>query len=128
MKWKRRAYKMKESKKDGPCTPTKRQAPLTETEVNSPNKMFLDSPKSKFFDVRSTGPVSLNCPTRFFDNSALGTVPGTSSLNFWTLGLLKSVIVNVFVLEVSCLPAEPVEEFTDNEEEGNVFVFSGVRH
>ncbi|XP_065110107.1 centromere-associated protein E isoform X2 [Paramisgurnus dabryanus] len=78
MKWKRRAYKMKESKKDGPCTPTKHQAPLTETEVNSP-KMFLDSPKSKFFDVRSSGPVSISRSTRFFDNSALGTVPDCSS-------------------------------------------------
>ncbi|XP_056595003.1 centromere-associated protein E isoform X2 [Triplophysa dalaica] len=79
MKWKRRAYKIRESKKEGPCTPTKRQAPLMETEVNSPNKMFLDSPKSKFFDVRSSAPVSINCPTRFFDNSALGTVPDCSS-------------------------------------------------
>ncbi|XP_057188769.1 centromere-associated protein E isoform X2 [Triplophysa rosa] len=79
MKWKRRAYKMKGSKRDGPCTPTKRQAPLTETEVNSPNKMFEDSPKRTLFEVRSTTPVSLNCPTRFFDNSALGTVPDCSS-------------------------------------------------
>ncbi|KAA0722652.1 E Centromere protein [Triplophysa tibetana] len=105
MKWKRRAYKIRESKKEGPCTPTKRQAPLTETEVNSPNKMFLDSPKSKFFDVRSSAPVSLNCPTRFFDNSALGTVP-----------------------EVSYLPDGPVEEFTDSEEEGNVCVFWCLTH
>ncbi|XP_051560864.1 centromere-associated protein E-like [Myxocyprinus asiaticus] len=78
-KWKRRAYKMKESKKDGLCTPTKRQPILTETEVNSPKKMFLDSPKSKFFDVRSSVPISLNCPTQFFDNSSLGTVPDSSS-------------------------------------------------
>nr|XP_055062269.1 centromere-associated protein E [Misgurnus anguillicaudatus] len=93
MKWKRRAYKMKESKKDGPCTPTKHQTLLTETEVNSP-KRILDSPKNKFFDMRSSGPVSLSGPTRFFDNSALGTVP-----------------------EVSCVPAEPVMEFTDSDDE-----------
>ncbi|XP_051557981.1 centromere-associated protein E isoform X2 [Myxocyprinus asiaticus] len=79
IKWKRRAYKMKESNKDGLCTPTKRQPPLTKTEVNSPKKMFLDSPKSKFFDMRSSVPISLNCPTQFFDNSNLGTVPDSSS-------------------------------------------------
>ncbi|KAK2908448.1 hypothetical protein Q8A67_004285 [Cirrhinus molitorella] len=67
-KWKRRAYKMKESKRDAPCTPTKRFPPLSETEVNSPKKTFLDSPKSKFFDVRSS----------FFDNSSLGTLPEVS--------------------------------------------------
>ncbi|XP_050974649.1 centromere-associated protein E isoform X3 [Labeo rohita] len=93
-KWKRRAYKMKESKRDAPCTPTKRHPPLTETEVNSPKKAFLDSPKSKFFDVRSSVPITLNHPTQFFDNSSLGTVS-----------------------EVSCTPAEPVVEFSDSDEE-----------
>ncbi|XP_050974643.1 centromere-associated protein E isoform X2 [Labeo rohita] len=78
-KWKRRAYKMKESKRDAPCTPTKRHPPLTETEVNSPKKAFLDSPKSKFFDVRSSVPITLNHPTQFFDNSSLGTVSDSSS-------------------------------------------------
>ncbi|XP_052428326.1 centromere-associated protein E isoform X3 [Carassius gibelio] len=78
-KWKRRAYKMKECKRDTPCTPTKRHPPLTETEVNSPKRTFLDSPKSKFFDVRSKVPIGLNHPTQFFDNSNLGTVPDTSS-------------------------------------------------
>lgn len=29
----------------------------------------------------------------------------------------------MFILEVSYLPDEPVEEFTDSEEEGNVCVF-----
>lgn len=76
-KWKRRAYKIKESKRDTPCTPTKRLPPLTETELNSPKKMFLDSPKSKFFDARSSVPIPLNHPTQFFDNSGLGAVPGT---------------------------------------------------
>ncbi|XP_073698964.1 uncharacterized protein [Garra rufa] len=93
-KWKRRAYKMKESKRDTPCTPTKRHPPLSETEVNSPKKTFLDSPKSKFFDVRSSVPGALNHPTQFFDNSSLGTVP-----------------------EVSCLPTEPFEDSSDSDEE-----------
>ncbi|XP_051759187.1 centromere-associated protein E isoform X2 [Ctenopharyngodon idella] len=78
-KWKRRAYRIKESRKDALSTPTKRQPPLTETEVNSPKKAFLDSPKSKFFDVRSSVPISLNHPTQFFDNSSLGTVPDSSA-------------------------------------------------
>ncbi|KAL0204443.1 hypothetical protein M9458_002461, partial [Cirrhinus mrigala] len=55
-KWKRRAYKMKECKRDAPCTPTKRHPPLTETEVNSPKK-------TKFFDVHSSVPITLNRPT-----------------------------------------------------------------
>ncbi|XP_051982459.1 LOW QUALITY PROTEIN: centromere-associated protein E [Xyrauchen texanus] len=104
-KWKRRAYKMKESNKDGLCTPTKRQPPLTKTEVNSPKKMFLDSPKSKFFDMRSSVPISLNCPTQFFDNSNLGTVP-----------------------EVSCLPAEAVVEFSDSDEEDSSSSAAVVSH
>ncbi|XP_067298423.1 centromere-associated protein E isoform X2 [Pseudorasbora parva] len=91
-KWKRRAYKMKEGKKD--CTPTKRQPPLTQTEVNSPKRPFLDSPKSKFFDVRSSVPMSLSHPTQFFDNSNLGTVP-----------------------EVSCLPLEPPVDSSDSDDE-----------
>ncbi|KAF4119173.1 hypothetical protein G5714_001224 [Onychostoma macrolepis] len=94
-KWKRRAYKMKESKRDAPCTPTKRLPPLTETELNSP-KTFLDSPKSKFFDVRSSVPVPLSHPTQFFDNSSLGTVP-----------------------EDSCTPAEPGVDSSDSDEEGS---------
>ncbi|XP_051759204.1 centromere-associated protein E isoform X4 [Ctenopharyngodon idella] len=93
-KWKRRAYRIKESRKDALSTPTKRQPPLTETEVNSPKKAFLDSPKSKFFDVRSSVPISLNHPTQFFDNSSLGTVP-----------------------EVSCWSAEAVEDSSDSDEE-----------
>ncbi len=90
-KWKRRAYKMKEGKRDAPCTPTKRLPPLTETELNSPKKTFLDSPKSKFFDVRSSVPVPLNHPTRFFDNSGLGTVPGT-----WALLCLVRVTLGLY--------------------------------
>ncbi|ROL50320.1 Centromere-associated protein E [Anabarilius grahami] len=78
-KWKRRAYRIKEGRKDALSTPTKRQPPLTETEVNSPKKAFLDSPKSKFFDVRSSVPISLSHPTHFFDNSSLGTVPDSSA-------------------------------------------------
>ncbi|XP_005168062.1 centromere-associated protein E isoform X1 [Danio rerio] len=87
-KWKRRAYKMKESKRDAPCTPTKRDAPrtptkrhpaLAETEVNSPKRSVLDSPKSRFFDLRSSVPLSLSHHTQFFDNSSLGTVPDCSS-------------------------------------------------
>ncbi|XP_016312318.1 centromere-associated protein E-like, partial [Sinocyclocheilus anshuiensis] len=93
-KWKRRAYKMKECKRDAPCTPTKRHPPLTETEVNSPKRTFLDSPKSKFFDVRSNVPITLNHPTQFFDNSSLGTVP-----------------------EVSCMLAEPIMDSSDSDEE-----------
>ncbi|XP_048054193.1 centromere-associated protein E isoform X6 [Megalobrama amblycephala] len=93
-KWKRRAYKIKEGRKDALSTPTKRQPPLMETEVNSPKKAFLDSPKSKFFDVRSSVPISLNHPMQFFDNSSLGTVP-----------------------EVSCWSADPVEDSSDSDEE-----------
>ncbi|XP_062866436.1 centromere-associated protein E isoform X2 [Trichomycterus rosablanca] len=78
-KWKSRAYKLRESKKEAPHsprTPSKRHPPLTETEVNSPKKVFLDSPKSKFFDVRAGAEaVSLKCPKQFFDNSSLGTMP-----------------------------------------------------
>ncbi|XDV14395.1 hypothetical protein PO909_014659, partial [Leuciscus waleckii] len=74
-KWKRRAYKIKESVRDAPCTPKKRQPPLSETELNSPKRAFLDSPKSKIFDTRSSVPISLGHPSQFFDNSSLGTVP-----------------------------------------------------
>lgn len=79
-KWKNRAYKLRESKKEAPHsprTPTKRPPLLTESEVNSPKKAFLDSPKSKFFDVHAgTETMSLKCPKQFFDNSSLGTMPG----------------------------------------------------
>ncbi|KAL7845850.1 hypothetical protein AOLI_G00240420 [Acnodon oligacanthus] len=82
-KWKNRAYKLRESKKEAPQsprTPSKRQPPLTESEVNSPKRAFIDSPKSKFFDVRSGAePLSLTCPKQFFDNSGLGTMPVASS-------------------------------------------------
>lgn len=82
-KWKNRAYKLRESKKEAPPsphTPTKRPLLLTESEVNSPKKLVLDSPKSKFFDVHSgTEPMSLKCPRQFFDNSSLGTMPGMCS-------------------------------------------------
>ncbi|XP_072512902.1 centromere-associated protein E [Salminus brasiliensis] len=82
-KWKSRAYKLRESKKEAPQsprTPTKRQPPLVESEVNSPKRLFIDSPKSKFFDVRSgADPLSLKCPKQFFDNSNLGTMPDTGS-------------------------------------------------
>lgn len=80
-KWKNRAYRLRECKKDAPRsprTPTKRPPLLTESEMNSPKKTFLDSPKSKFFDVHAgTEPVPLKCPKQFFDNSGLGTMPGT---------------------------------------------------
>ncbi|XP_056102973.1 centromere-associated protein E isoform X2 [Rhinichthys klamathensis goyatoka] len=78
-KWKRRAYKIKESVRDAPCTPKKRQPPLSETELNSPKRAFLDSPKSKIFDSRSSAPLALSRPTQFFDNSSLGTVPESSA-------------------------------------------------
>ncbi|KAL6481452.1 hypothetical protein MHYP_G00095320 [Metynnis hypsauchen] len=82
-KWKNRAYKLRESKKEAPQsprTPSKRQPPLTESEVNSPKRAFIDSPKSKFFDVRSGAEsLSLKCPKQFFDNSGLGTMPDASS-------------------------------------------------
>ncbi|XP_016349657.1 centromere-associated protein E-like isoform X2 [Sinocyclocheilus anshuiensis] len=93
-KWKRRAYKMKESQRDAPCTPTKRLPPLTETELNSPKKTFLDSPKSKFFDVRSSVPVPLKHPPQFFDNSSLEAVP-----------------------EDACAPAESFLDSSDSDEE-----------
>ncbi|XP_058236857.1 centromere-associated protein E [Hemibagrus wyckioides] len=78
-KWKNRAYKLRESKKEAPLsprTPTKRPLMLAESEVNSPKKSALDSPKSKFFDLHSgTETMSLKCPKQFFDNSSLGTMP-----------------------------------------------------
>ncbi|XP_076839139.1 centromere-associated protein E isoform X2 [Brachyhypopomus gauderio] len=82
-KWKNRAYKLRGSRKEAPQaphTPTKRQPPLVESEVNSPKKAFLDSPKSKFFDIHTGGePMSLKCPKQFFDNSNLGTMPEAST-------------------------------------------------
>ncbi|XP_043104382.1 centromere-associated protein E isoform X1 [Puntigrus tetrazona] len=90
-KWKRRAYKMKESKRDAPCTPTKRLPPLTETEINSPKKTFLDSPRSSLF---SGAPAPLVRPTQFFDNSSLGSPS-----------------------EESCDPAEPDPDPSDSDEE-----------
>ncbi|XP_056320055.1 centromere-associated protein E isoform X2 [Danio aesculapii] len=120
-KWKRRAYKMKESKRDAPCTPTKRDAPhtptkrhpaLAETEVNSPKRSVLDSPKSRFFDLRSSVPLSLSHHTQFFDNSSLGTVP-----------------------EVSCTPADPAAaaavDSSDSDDEdcsSNAAVMSNAAH
>ncbi|KAF5902614.1 centromere-associated protein E, partial [Clarias magur] len=84
-KWKNRAYKLRESKKEAPHsprTPTKRPPLLAETEVNSPKKAFIDSPKSKFFDVRAgTEPVALNCPRQFFDNSSLGAIPAEPAMD-----------------------------------------------
>uniref|UniRef100_A0AAZ3SGC4 Centromere-associated protein E n=1 Tax=Oncorhynchus tshawytscha TaxID=74940 RepID=A0AAZ3SGC4_ONCTS len=87
-KWKARAIKLKEKKRDvvdkplSPCTPTKHRLPMnSEQFLNSPKKLidspkkFLDSPKSKFFDVRSgSESMSINCPKQFFDNSNLGTI------------------------------------------------------
>ncbi|KAF4075058.1 hypothetical protein AMELA_G00230190 [Ameiurus melas] len=83
-KWKNRAYKLRESKKEAPHsprTPTKRTL-LTECEVNSPKKAVLDSPKSKFFDVHSgRETMSLKCPKQFFDNSGLGTMPADPTMD-----------------------------------------------
>nr|XP_029533828.1 centromere-associated protein E-like isoform X2 [Oncorhynchus nerka] len=94
-KWKARAIKLKEKKRDvvdkplSPCTPTKHRLPMNSEQflnspkrfLNSPKKLidspkkFLDSPKSKFFDVRSgSESMSINCPKQFFDNSNLGTI------------------------------------------------------
>ncbi|XP_066516219.1 centromere-associated protein E isoform X2 [Hoplias malabaricus] len=99
-KWKSRAYKLRDGKKEAPRsprTPTKRHPPLTESEVNSPKRVFIDSPKSKFFDVQSGAEhLSMKCPRQFFDNSSLGTMPdvgssaaassaGTNSDSWWQL-------------------------------------------
>eukprot|EP00063_Salmo_salar_P040836 XP_014015671.1 PREDICTED: centromere-associated protein E isoform X3 [Salmo salar] len=94
-KWKARAIKLKENKRDvvdkplSPSTPTKHRLPMnSEQFLNSPKrflnspkrlidspKKFLDSPKSKFFDVRpGSESMSINCPKQFFDNSNLGTI------------------------------------------------------
>ncbi|KAM9463687.1 centromere-associated protein E isoform 8-T8 [Salvelinus alpinus] len=94
-KWKARAIKLKEKKRDvvdkplSPCTPTKHRLPMNSEQflnspkrfLNSPKKLidspkkFLDSPKSKFFDVRpGSESMSINCPKQFFDNSNLGTI------------------------------------------------------
>ncbi|XP_029618650.1 centromere-associated protein E isoform X9 [Salmo trutta] len=99
-KWKARAIKLKENKRDvvdkplSPCTPTKHRLPMnSEQFLNSPKrflnspkrlidspKKFLDSPKSKFFDVRpGSESMSINCPKQFFDNSNLGTIQDASA-------------------------------------------------
>ncbi|XP_038868858.1 centromere-associated protein E [Salvelinus namaycush] len=98
-KWKARAIKLKEKKRDvvdkplSPCTPTKHRLPMNSEQflnspkrfLNSPKKLidspkkFLDSPKSKFFDVRpGSESMSINCPKQFFDNSNLGTIQDAS--------------------------------------------------
>ncbi|XP_027012210.2 centromere-associated protein E isoform X2 [Tachysurus fulvidraco] len=78
-KWKKRAYRLRESKKEAPHsphTPTKRPLLLAESDMYSPKKSLLDSPKSKFFDLHSdTETMSIKCPKQFFDNSSLGTMP-----------------------------------------------------
>ncbi|CAJ1077527.1 centromere-associated protein E isoform X5 [Xyrichtys novacula] len=44
---------------------------------DSPKVPWLNSPKSRFFDIEgSSDLISRNCPKQFFDNSGLGTVPG----------------------------------------------------
>ncbi|XP_045559053.1 centromere-associated protein E isoform X9 [Salmo salar] len=99
-KWKARAIKLKENKRDvvdkplSPSTPTKHRLPMnSEQFLNSPKrflnspkrlidspKKFLDSPKSKFFDVRpGSESMSINCPKQFFDNSNLGTIQDASA-------------------------------------------------
>ncbi|XP_064793455.1 centromere-associated protein E-like [Oncorhynchus masou masou] len=115
-KWKARAIKLKEKKRDvvdkplSPCTPTKHRLPMNSEQflnspkrfLNSPKKLidspkkFLDSPKSKFFDVRpGSESMSINCPKQFFDNSNLGTVQDASASvdkkdEFWPLSPKQS--------------------------------------
>ncbi|XP_069599769.1 centromere-associated protein E isoform X2 [Ranitomeya imitator] len=62
-----------------PFSPLKTDGPLLSTLTESPPKKHtmpekVDSPKEKFFDVRSKSLPY--CPSKFFDNSALGTFPG----------------------------------------------------
>ncbi|CAJ1077524.1 centromere-associated protein E isoform X5 [Xyrichtys novacula] len=46
---------------------------------DSPKVPWLNSPKSRFFDIEgSSDLISRNCPKQFFDNSGLGTVPGAA--------------------------------------------------
>ncbi|CAJ1077526.1 centromere-associated protein E isoform X5 [Xyrichtys novacula] len=46
---------------------------------DSPKVPWLNSPKSRFFDIEgSSDLISRNCPKQFFDNSGLGTVPEIS--------------------------------------------------
>lgn len=64
--------KMLASPLKGPESPSK---PL-----DSPKSSLFRSPKSRFFDAGGASEVlSRNRPKQFFDNSALGTTPGTSS-------------------------------------------------
>lgn len=126
MKWKNRAYKLRESKKEAPHsprTPTKRPPLLAATEVNSPKKAFIDSPKSKFFDIRAgTEPVALNCPRQFFDNSSLGAIPGMcvcvcrcerETMAWFCCCFLPKV----FFL---CIAAEPAMDDFSESDDGNV--------
>ncbi|XP_077134233.1 centromere-associated protein E isoform X2 [Ranitomeya variabilis] len=78
-----------------PFSPLKTDGPLLSTITESPPKKHtmlekVDSPKEKFFDVRSKSLPY--CPSKFFDNSSLGTFPdidfsaGTtadSAINDW---------------------------------------------
>ncbi|XP_077134262.1 centromere-associated protein E isoform X6 [Ranitomeya variabilis] len=62
-----------------PFSPLKTDGPLLSTITESPPKKHtmlekVDSPKEKFFDVRSKSLPY--CPSKFFDNSSLGTFPG----------------------------------------------------
>ncbi|XP_029984980.1 LOW QUALITY PROTEIN: centromere-associated protein E [Sphaeramia orbicularis] len=47
--------------------------------AESPKVSMLDFPKSRFFGADASSELlSTNCPKQFFDNSALGTIPGAS--------------------------------------------------
>lgn len=98
-KWKNRAIKLKvKSKAEGdkmasPSTPTKTPSTPTKrgfstiadshTVLHAPKKFLLpankllDSPKSRFFDTgEGSELLSRSRPKQFFDNSALGNIPG----------------------------------------------------
>uniref|UniRef100_A0AAY4CMJ4 Uncharacterized protein n=1 Tax=Denticeps clupeoides TaxID=299321 RepID=A0AAY4CMJ4_9TELE len=90
-KWRRRAYKLREHKKEEPlsCPPVTRHAPRTPprhalpaSPVRRPAPLtgaaLLNSPKSRFFDLPPTAQAPpITQPRLFFDNSALGAVAGT---------------------------------------------------
>uniref|UniRef100_A0AAY4CN76 Uncharacterized protein n=1 Tax=Denticeps clupeoides TaxID=299321 RepID=A0AAY4CN76_9TELE len=89
-KWRRRAYKLREHKKEEPlsCPPVTRHAPRTPprhalpaSPVRRPAPLtgaaLLNSPKSRFFDLPPTAQAPpITQPRLFFDNSALGAVAG----------------------------------------------------
>ncbi|TNN45426.1 hypothetical protein EYF80_044372 [Liparis tanakae] len=113
-KWKNRAIalrlksKAELEKPSSPCTPTKRGHASSSSSYGSPKKSALtprkapDSPQSRFSEL-----LSRTCPRQFFDNSALGTVPGESRVR-------RSVVPPPRRKNTDCLCSPDVSDVPDN--------------